>query len=139
MRAVVGGVALIALLFGVGCDELGNPTVGVGARLREGGAETTTWMRAGAPDDARRLAGLAPGGRLHHADRVAPADGALALVTVEATTLAPGPRVRRARTAFLLRDGRSLERRWAVPAGERRWYGLFALPDAPVRAVTRVE
>lgn len=129
-------IALVVM--GGGCEELGNPSAGVGSRLRDEVAVTITWVRTGSPEDAALLARRVPEGRLHHADRTAPAGGAVALVMVEATLSSPGPEVRRVTTSFLLRDGQRLQRSWAVPSSEARWYGLFALPEPPLRAVTRV-
>ncbi|MFW6086270.1 MAG: hypothetical protein ACODAG_03615 [Myxococcota bacterium] len=123
-----------------GCEGLGNPVVVIAATqpAQWSGGPLTTVTRAKASSPERwEMLMRQTGGELHHGDRVAPADGVVALVTVRPQWHQPPPATRIPLVTELeLADGRIVRRRWTAPAAASVWRAGFALTAPPSTAVT---
>jgi len=134
-------VVLVALTVGVaGCEELGNPEpihatppsrwTGPGVVLL-----TQTYSVPAARSD--ELSRRVPGGRFEHVDTEARPGDVVVLVHVE-VAWAPRPSGQTIAlvTLFRLPDGQKIQRSWSARILATSWYAGFALPVAPVEAVT---
>lgn len=138
-KAPHAAAAVLALLATLACDDLGNPPPSAGAtqpvQWRSPIVALTTQSQtvpySRADDLFRRL----PPSSLDHYER--PEAGALTLVTVEPRWAG---RVRIGTVPVVTRltysDGTVDERHWAAPTTVRVWRAAFAVPSAPVSAVT---
>lgn len=139
LQGVVCALALSALPAAGGCDELGNPPPMQGqtplVQWRSPIVALTTQSETVPPSRADDLFRRLPPSSLDHYERAGA--GALTLVTVEPrwagrVRVGSVPLV----TRLTLPDGSVEERHWAAPSTARVWRAAFALPAAPVEAVT---
>lgn len=134
--------ALLLALLLPGCDQLGNPPLGgvtKPTRWSDGLNVTVTQTLSVPPEAAELVLRRIPGGRAHHLDKEAPRDGVVTLVEVQPQWGQQRlPLVIPLVTELELVDGRTVRRRWEVPANAGTWYGAFALPALPKRAVTEL-
>jgi hypothetical protein len=106
-------------------------------RWTDGTNETMTQIRSAPARRWEQLVRRIPRSRIYHMDQQAPAEGVVALVTVQPRWGQP-PRSRTVGlvTEFRLEGERYLRRQWTAPAGAQVWHAVFALPAPPEMAAT---